>query len=343
MTSLGQRSYGKWGPIRLPLLLTRRDVKSVLTMKDTLGAVEDAFRELAQGTADMPLRPVIRPKKHGGSISYMPAYLGDMDALAIKVVSAFADNPKKHNLPTILGTILVHDPVTGALQAIMDGAWITAMRTGAVGGVAAKYLAREDTKTVGIFGTGVQARTQLMAVNQVRELTEVKAYDIVPENTRRFCEEMTQELGIPVVESDSEAVVTHSDIVITATTSKVPVFKGSLLRNGTHINGIGSHHGPGIKELDEETIRRAKVVVDQREACLKEAGDIIDPISAGIISPEHIYAELGELVTGKKKGRANESELTVFKSVGLAIQDAATAARVYSLAKDRSIGRTVEI
>jgi alanine dehydrogenase len=327
----------------VPLLLTRRDVESVLTMKDTIEAVEDAFRELGQGTADMPLRSVIRPGKHGGSINYMPAYLGGMDALAIKVVSVYADNPKKHNLPTILGTILVHDPRTGALEAIMDGGWVTAMRTGAVGGVAAKYLAREDARKVGIFGTGVQAKTQLMAVNEVREIEEVKACDIVPESARKFCEEMTRQLGIPVVQHDPDNVVTGSDIVITATTSKVPVFRGSLLRDGTHVNGIGSHHGPGIKELDEETIRRAKVVVDQREACLKEAGDIIDPISAGIISADHVYAELGELVTGKKKGRTQESEITVFKSVGLAVQDAATAARVFALARKSGIGKTIEI
>jgi alanine dehydrogenase len=327
----------------MPLVLTQKDVRSLLSMKDTMKAVEDAFRELAQGTADMPLRLVIRPKKYGGSINYMPAYLGDMDALAIKVVSVYADNPKKHNLPTILGTILVHDPGTGALEGVMDGTWLTAMRTGAVGGVAAKYLAREDARTVGIFGTGVQARTQLMAVNEVRRLKEVKAYDIIPQSARKFCEEMTQELGIPVVQNDPEDLVTGSDIVITASTSKVPVFKGNLLRDGTHVNGIGSHHGPGIKELDEETIRRAKVVVDQREACLKEAGDIIDPITAGIISAEHIYAELGELVTGKKKGRTQDSEITVFKSVGLAVQDAATAARVLALAREKGIGKTIEI
>lgn len=155
---------------------------------------------------------------------------------------------------------------------------------------------------------------------------------------------MTRKLGVTVVpEPNPDAVVKGSDIVITATTSNVPVFKGRLLREGTHVNGIGSHLGAGVKELDEDTIRRAKVVVDQKEACLKEAGDIIDPISTGVIKPDHIYAELGEIVIGKKKGREQSTEITVFKSVGLAIQDAATAARVYELALERGVGRSFEI
>jgi len=328
----------------MPLVLTRKDVESLLTMKETMKVVEDAFRELAQGTADMPLRTVIRPKKYGGLINFMPGYLGDMDALAIKVVSGYPDNPKKYNIPTILATILVHDPATGALQAIMDGAWITAMRTGAVSGVATKYLAREDAETVGVFGTGVQAKTQLMAMKEVRKLKGIKAFDIVQENAKRFSQEMTQQLGIGVVPvNDAATVVNGSHILIAASTSKLPLFDGHLLKDGVHINGIGSHHGPGVKELDETTIKRAKVVVDQREAALKEAGDIIDPISKGVITADHIYAELGELVTSKKKGRTSPNEITLFKSVGLAVQDVSTATRVYELAKAKGIGRTVEV
>jgi len=326
------------------LVLTRKDVESVLTMKDTMLAVEDAFRELALETVQMPLRPVIRPQKYGGLVTFMPAYVGGMDALGMKLVSAYPDNPTKYNLPTILGTILLNDPRTGALLSIMDGAWITAMRTGAVSGVATEYLAREDARTVGIFGTGVQARTQLMAMKEARKLKDVKAYDIVPESSRKFSEEMTERLGITVVaEKNPMEVVSGSDIIVAATTSKVPVFSGDWLKDGVHINGIGSHHGPGIKELDEVTIRKAKVVVDQREASLKEAGDLMDPISKGMISADHIYAELGELVTGKKKGRTSNKEITVFKSVGLAIQDVATAVKVYELAGSKGIGKTIEI
>jgi ornithine cyclodeaminase/alanine dehydrogenase len=267
-----------------------------------------------------------------------------MDALGMKLVSAYPDNPTKYNLPTILGTVLLNDPRTGALLSIMDGAWITAMRTGAVSGVATRYLAREDARTVGIFGTGVQARTQLMAMKEARKLKDVKAYDIVPENSRKFSEEMTESLGITVMpEKDPMEVVSGSDIIVTATTSKVPVFNGEWLKEGVHINGVGSHHGPGVKELDEVTIRKAKVVVDQREASLKEAGDLMDPISKDVISADHIYAELGELVTGKKKGRTSNNEITVFKSVGLAIQDVATGMKVYELAKAKGVGQLIDI
>ena len=326
------------------LVLTRKDVESVLTMKDTLVAVEGAFRELAEGTANLPLRPTIQLKKHNGLITFMPAYLGGMDSLGVKVVSVFPDNPTKYNCSTILGTVLLNNPKTGGLQAIMDGAWITAMRTGAVSGVAAKYLAREDAATVGIFGAGVQAKTQLLAVNEVRKLKEIKVYDVILENLRKFTEEMTELLGVKVVpQKNSADAVKGSDIVITATTSKAPVFDGQLLKEGTHVSGIGSHHGPGIKELDEVTIKRAKLVVDQREAALKEAGDIIDPIAKGVITPDHIYAELGELVIGKKKGRTSNNEITVFKSVGLAVQDMSTAVKVYELAQKKGIGKTIEV
>jgi alanine dehydrogenase len=172
----------------MPLVLTRRDVESVLNMKDTMSAVEDAFRELALGTVQMPLRPTIRPQKYGGLVTFMPGYIGGMDALGMKLVTAYPDNPTKHNLPTILGTILLSDPRTGVLLSIMDGAWITAMRTGAVGGVATKYLAKDDARTVGIFGAGVQAKTQLMAVKEARKLKEVKSYDIIEGNCRKFSE-----------------------------------------------------------------------------------------------------------------------------------------------------------
>ena len=326
------------------LVLTRKDVESVLTMKDTLVAVENAFRELAQGSVEMPIRIVIRPKKYSGLVNFMPAYIGGMDALGMKLVTAYQENPSKYNLPTILGTILLNDPKTGALTAIMDGAWITAMRTGAVSGVATKYLAREDSRKVGIFGTGVQARTQLMAMKEVRKIGEVKAYDIIPESSSKFAQEMTKSLGVTVTPAKSPMeTIEGSDIVVTATTSKVPVFNGDWLKEGTHVNGVGSHHGPGTRELDEATIRKAKIVVDQKEASLKEAGDLVDLISKGAISPDHVYGELGELITDRKKGRTSNTEITVFKSVGLAIQDVATAVKVYELAQTKGIGKTIEI
>lgn len=326
------------------VLLTRSDLESMVTMKDVMEVVEEGFRQYAMGTVRMPIRPVIRVEKYNGMILYMPAYVGGIDALAVKVVSVYPNNPVNYDLPTILGTILLNDPKTGALLSIMDGAFITAMRTGAASGIATKYLARKDSKVAGIFGCGVQAKTQLIAVNEVRRLERAKAYDAIPENCKKFCYEMSTKLGIDVVPTDDpEKVVKGSDIIITVTTSKEPVFKGEWLENGTHINGIGSHQGPSVRELDDITVRRAKIVVDSREACLEEAGDLIDPISMNVISIDHIHAELGDIILGKKEARTGNDEITLFKSVGLALQDAATAIEAYKMAKSLGIGKTVTI
>lgn len=326
------------------LLLSKNDLESILTMDDVMEAVEEGFRQFSLGNVKMPLRTVLNIEKNGGQVLYMPAYVGGIGALAVKVVSVYPNNPTLHKLPTIQGTVLLNDPETGALLSIMDGGFITAMRTGAVSGLATKYLARKNAKVAGIFGCGVQAKTQLIANKEARKLETVKAYDISPEACKTFCEEMSKKLGIEVIPADSPRdVVANSDIIITATVSKQPVFKGEWLESGSHINGIGSHHGPGWRELDETTIKKAKLVVDSREACLKEAGDIIDAIQMGVISQEHIYAELGEIILGKKRARVNDEEITLFKSVGLALQDAATAMKAYEKAKTMDIGKTVTI
>jgi ornithine cyclodeaminase/alanine dehydrogenase len=313
-------------------------------MKDVMEIVEEGFRQFALGNVKMPLRPTIRIERSNGLLTYMPAYIGGIDALAVKVVSIYPDNPTYHQLPTIQGTVLMNDPETGALLSIMEGGFITAMRTGAVSGLATKYLAKKDAKVAGIFGCGVQARTQLLAVNEARRLESVKAYDPLPDVSEMFCEEMSRRLDIEMIQADTpEDVVTDSDIIITATVSKEPVFKGEWLESGSHVNGVGSHHGPGWRELDETTIKRAKIVVDSKEACLKEAGDIVDPIQMGIVSHEHIYAELGEIIIGKKKARIDDQEITVFKSVGLALQDAATSIKAYENAKRLNVGETVSL
>ena len=216
----------------MAILLSRNDLSSILTMKAVMGAVEEGFRQLAIGTVNMPIRSVIRIEKYKGLIVYMPAYVGGNDALAVKVASSYPDNPMNHNLPTVLGTVLLNDPRTGQLVCIMDGNFITAMRTGAVSGVATKYLARKNARVVGIFGCGMQARTQLMAINEVRKLECAKAYDVVTKTRDKFCEDMGRELGIQLVPvDDPEDSVIHSDIIVTSTVSKKPVFNGKWLEN----------------------------------------------------------------------------------------------------------------
>lgn len=329
----------------MPLLLTRNDVAEVLTMRETIDAVEEGFRQLAKGTVEMPQRTVIRVGAHKGLHLGMPAYAGgkgDAGVLALKVVTVYPDNPSKYDLPTILGTLLLNDAKTGKLVAIMDAGFLTGMRTGAASGVATKYLAPKDANTLGIFGAGGQARTQLMAVHEVRPLKQVSVFDPVTQTRDAFAREMSKKLKLEITPVKDPRACAENEIVCAASSSKTPVLKGSWFRPGTHINGIGSH-SPDARELDTETILRSKVVTDFTPACMAEAGDLIFPIQEGAFSQEKIHAELGEVVNGAKPGRESTEEITLFKSVGLAIQDAMTAARVYELACEKRVGKEVEI
>ena len=321
------------------LLLNRDQVASILDMGETIKAMKTAF---ADESAILPQRIVISTKK--GLSLYMPAYLPQSKSLAVKVVTVFKKNPVDYNLPTTLGKVLLQDINTGDVICIMDGGFLTAMRTGAVSGCAIDYLAKENSETVGLFGTGVQGMTQLWAACVARpSIKKAFVFDLRKEVAEDFAKQMSTKLNVSVDVADSaEKIVKESDIILTATTSPTPIFHGRWLQPGTHISGIGSH-SPGTRELDGDTISRSKVVCDQISACLKEAGDIIIPINEGIISKEDIYGEIGEIITGKKAGRENDQEITLFKSVGLAIQDAATAKLVYDKAKATNIGTTVEI
>lgn len=325
----------------MTLILNRSEVASVLKMKDCMDVVEAAFAELSDGTAVLPLRTAITPPD--GLALYMPAYLKKMGALACKVVTVYKNNPSKHNLPTTIGKVLLQDPETGDVMCIMDGGYLTAVRTGAASGVATKYLARkEDGQTAGIFGAGVQAKMQLWAVAEARNLKKAFVYDLSDEAVEKFIKEMSEKLNIEVFKANSPNDILQADIICAATSSSTPIFDGRLVKAGAHINGIGSHT-PNARELDTEIVKRSKFVGDSREACFKEAGDIIIPVSEGAISESHFYAELGELITGKKSGRINNEEITIFKSNGLAIQDVATAKLVYEKALAAGIGLNVEI
>jgi alanine dehydrogenase len=325
----------------MPLLLNREMVASLLTMRECIEAVEKAFAELAAGTAVLPLRTAIASP--GGISLYMPAYLRGEDALACKVVAVFKENPEKYRLPTTTGTILLQDTQTGRVCCIMDGAHLTAMRTGAASGVATKHLARDEAgQSVGIFGAGVQGRTQLEAVREVRSLARAWVYDAAPEAAARFAREMSVKLDLEVVPASTAREAARADILCTATSATKPLFAGGEVREGTHVNGIGSHT-PEARELDSELIRRAKLVGDSREACFREAGDVILPLREGVITESHFYAELGEIVIGRKAGRTAAREITVFKSNGLAVQDAAAAGLVYRKALAGGIGVQFEL
>ena len=325
----------------MTLILNKSDVISVLTMKDCMDAMEKAFSELTSGTAVLPLRTAIAPPD--GLSLYMPAYLKKMDALACKVVTVYKNNPLKYNLPTTIGKVLLQDPATGDVICIMNGGYLTAVRTGAASGVATKYLARkEDGQVAGIFGAGVQAKMQLWAIAEARKLSRAIVYDISEGAVDAFIKELSNKLNLEIIHAASPDEVLKADIICTATSSATPLFDGNKVKEGTHINGIGSHT-PGARELDTAIVKRSKFIGDSREACFKEAGDIIIPLNAGEIPESHFYAELGEIITGKKPARENDSEITIFKSNGLAIQDAATARLVYEKAVSGGIGVKIEI
>ena len=325
----------------MALILTRQDVMKVLNMKDCINVVEQAFLESNKGTAVLPLRTAITTTD--GISLYMPAYLQKMGALACKVVTVYKDNPVKQNLPTTIGKVLLQNPESGEVICIMDGGYLTAVRTGAASGVATKYLARDDkNQVVGIFGAGVQAQMQLVAMCEVRNISKAIVYDLSDEAVDKFIKDLGKKLAIEIIQAKNADEVLQADVICTATSSPTPIFDGTKVKPGTHINGIGSHT-PNARELDAEIVKRSKFIGDSKEACSKEAGDFIIPLNDGDIDESHFYADLGEIVAGDKQAGMNDSEITIFKSNGLAIQDAATAKLVYDKAIEDGVGQNIDL
>ncbi len=325
----------------MTLILSQNDVASVLTMKDCLHVIEEAFLESENGSAIQPLRTNITTEK--GITLIMPAYLGKMQALACKVVTVFKNNPKDYAIPVILGKVLLLDASTGEVICIMDGGYLTAVRTGAASGVATKYLASDfNEMSLGIVGSGVQAKMQIAAIAEIRSIKEVFVYDINPTAAENFVRELEAEFDFKFTIVKHADEVLQAEIICTATSSATPVFDGRKVGAGTHINAIGSHT-PDNRELDSTVISKSKFIGDSKEACFMEAGDFMIPLKNGEISENHFYGELGEVISGKKEGRGSSKEITVFKSNGLAIQDAATARLVYESALKQGIGKEIAI
>jgi alanine dehydrogenase len=327
------------------LLLTHQDVKQAVSMAQAIEAVKRAFAQLSSGQANVPLRTQLSVPRHKGVTLFMPAYLEQTDSLALKIVSVFPDNARR-DLPTIHALVIVVDAATGQPIAALDGTYLTALRTGAASGAATDLLARPDAQQVAIFGAGTQGRTQLQAVCEARPITRVRVYDPVRPRAQQYVEEMKQQGGgipsdIAAANSPADAVA-DADIICTATTSSIPVFDDRHLKPGVHINGIGSYT-PEMQEIDPATVVRAKTVVGSRSACLAEAGDLIIPLRKGLISEDHIHAELGEVVLGSKTGREDPGEVTFFKSVGNAVQDVAVARLALASAAEKGLGTTIDL
>jgi alanine dehydrogenase len=326
------------------LLLSEREITELLSIDEVMEVVEKAFKEKALGYVQMPPKVYLNFSRYNGDIRAMPAYLERLDIAAVKVVNSHPENPKNFCMPTVSATMLLLDPKNGSLLSIMGGNNITAIRTAAAGGIAAKYLAKRDSRTAGFVGCGVQARAQLLALLTVfPNLEEIRACDVsysAAESFASYAENKAAQARIVVVENEA-AAVKEADIVITTTPSKKPLIFESMVSEGTHFNCIGAD-APLKEELDPAILKKAKIVVDDWEQA-SHSGEINVPFSKGILSQEDVWAELGDIAAGTKKGRTSNEEITVFDSTGLAIQDAATIELVYKKATSRKIGCFIEI
>ena len=318
-------------------ILSAADVRAAVDMPEAIRAMREAFIALSEGSAQAPLRVALETE--GGVSLFMPASMPSRGAAGVKIVSVNPGNSEL-GLPAIHAVVLAVDPVTGRALALMDGTWLTALRTGAAGGLAADLLARSGASVVTVFGAGVQARTQLEAVRCVRDIDEVRIVSPVREESDAFAAEL-ENVTARAVDDPAEALA-GAHIVVTATNSSTPVFDGRLVEPGTHVTGIGSYtlH---MREVDTELISRARVFVDEREGAMAEAGDIVGPIRDGDLTEEVILAEIGEVAAGVHAGRTSPDDITFFKSVGNAVQDVAVASRVLETAEARNLGTLVEV
>ncbi len=307
-------------------------------------AVENVFREKALGYAQMPPKVYLNFPKYNGDVRAMPAYLERLGVASVKIVNSHPENPRKFGLPTISATIVLLDPRNGALLALIGGNRITAMRTAAAGGIAAKYLANRNSKTASFIGAGVQARAQLQALMFVfPNLEEIRVCDISPKAAEAFALEAKNRASQSrvVIVGNEEEAVHEADIVVTTTPSKRPLVFDEWISDGTHFNCIGAD-APLKEEMDPAILKRAKVVVDDWEQA-SHSGEINVPLSRGVLTHKDVWAELGDILVGTKVGRTSEDEITVFDSTGLAIQDAATVELVYRKAISTKAGCSINI
>ena len=331
------------GKIKI-LLLSEQEIAELLSIEEVMEVVENAFREKALGYAQMPPKVYLNFSKYNGDVRAMPAYLERLGVASVKIVNSHPDNPKKFGMPTVSAMVVLLDPRNGALLSIMGGNNITAMRTAAAGGIAAKYLANRDPKTVSFIGAGVQAKAQLLALLSVfPNLEEIRVCDISPKAAETFVSEAKNKASqcrIAVVENEAEAVH-EADIVVTTTPSKKPLVFDSWVSEGTHFNCIGAD-APLKEELDPAILKRANIVVDDWEQA-SHSGEINVPLSKVVLSKKDVWAELGDIVAGITPGRTSKEEITVFDSTGLAILDAATVGLVYKKAISRKTGCFINI
>jgi ornithine cyclodeaminase len=321
----------------MPVLLSEKDVRAVLSMDDLIAAMETALDQFSAGAVRQPLRNIVEA---GGGAFYgvMPAFIARPAALGTKLVSVYHANAER-GLPSHLATIVLHDPETGALSAIIDGRYITEARTAAVSAASTKHLARQDARILAVLGSGVQARSHLDALTRVRAFDEIRVWGRHAGRVTALLHEAPPHARARLVAADSaEAAASGADVIALVTASREPVLRRAWVRDGAHICAVGACR-PDQREMETALVRDAMVFVDSRAGALAEAGDLVIPIKEGAIDASHIAAELGDVVGGRAPGRRADADITIFKSLGMAVEDVAAAHLAFERASERGLGR----
>lgn len=328
------------------VVLKEDDIKEVFTMEDAIQADKDALEIYSKGGSVTPLRINLDVPKEEGQSLYMTGYAAEANALGVKIVSVYPNNIEK-GLTSVPATMVLVNEDTGEVCSMMDGTYLTRIRTGAVSGAATDILARKDSEIFALFGTGGQAESQLEAVLTVRDIKEVRVFDISKERAQEFADRMAEQFKGKfdakfVVAETSDEAINNADIITSVTTTKKPTFNGELVKKGAHINGVGSFQ-PDMHEIDEYILLNAeKVYVDTRDGVLNESGDFIIPINEGKCTEDIVTGDLGEVILGEAPSRESDEEITFFKTVGSGVLDIVTARRIYEKAIEKGVGQIIE-
>ncbi|HWK08999.1 MAG TPA: ornithine cyclodeaminase family protein [Vicinamibacterales bacterium] len=326
----------------MPILLSEQDVRAVLSMDDLIAAMEQALAQYSTGAARQPLRNVFEVGAHHAFHGVMPAFIEEPASLGTKIVTVYGSNPAR-GLPTHLATIVLLDPATGALRAVMDGRYITEARTAAASAASARHLARRDARVLAVIGSGVQAHSHIEAIVRVRPIEEVRVWGRTAANVERLVAELAPQIPATLAAARTiEDAVRDADVIALVTASRDPVLRREWVRRGAHICAVGACR-PDQREMDTALVRDARVFVDSRIGALAEAGDIVIPLSEGAITDQHIAAELGQVIAGTAEGRPSADAITIFKSLGMAVEDVAAARLAWERAGARGIGREFEL
>jgi len=322
------------------LLLKQSEIKQLIDMKEVIESVETAYSVHADRKVQMPAKKYLFFKKYHGDLRIMPCFIKSMDEAGVKCVNVHPNNPLEHDLPTVMGVIELFDPETGFPISVMDGTWITNMRTGAAAGVGTKYLARKNSTKLGIIGAGKQAFTQLMALKEVMNIESAKVFCRTCSSRENFAKLANEKFGLNVkAVATAKEAVKNVDVIVTVTPANKPILKSEWISEGTHINAMGAD-APGKQELESGILKKSRIFIDCWEQA-RHSGEINVPVAEGLITREDIDAKIGDVIIGKSNGRVSDEDITIFDSTGLAVQDVVTAWKVYQKALEMDIGSNI--